>query len=171
MVRMLKQLYPVDKWNPDLQSFMRDSDSVSAGQISGTNPYDQLALETINDTVLDLIFQESQSATSAEWRYTSAQFERDIVEFAPFFLGCVPPGEFGPYTTASPVALASIINAGWYVYLCNFEAFSQKLTPNDARTRYTTAAKLHELVLKALEISGIRTAWEEAKRDSKRGKN
>ena len=77
----------------------------------------------------------------------------------------------GPYTRGTPVELASIINAGWHVYLCDFEAFRQSLHPNDGSTHFSAATKLHELVLKALEISGIRTAWEEASRDSKRRKN
>jgi hypothetical protein len=67
--------------------------------------------------------------------------------------------------------MASIINAGWHVYLCDFEAFRKNLHSNDSDTRFSAAAKLHELVLKALEISEIRTMWEEAKRDSKRGKS
>jgi hypothetical protein len=171
MIRMLKQLYTVEKWRPELQSYLADWDSVSAGPVKGTNPYDQLALETINDAALDLISQESENATSAEWRYSTDRFVRDVDEFARLLLSHIPPGESGPYTKATSVGLASIINAGWHVYLCDFEAFRKTLHSNDAKTRYTTASKLHELVLKALEISGIRTAWEEAKIDSKRGKN
>lgn len=171
MIRMLKQLYPVDKWRAELQLFLADWDSVSAGNISGANPYDQLALETINDAALDLISQASESATAGIQCYSADRFENDIAEFAPLLLGHIPPGESGTYVSATSVELASIINAGWHVFICDFEAFRKDLHPNDAKTRYSTASKLHELVLKALEISGIRTAWEEARRDSKRGKN
>ncbi|HXX63929.1 MAG TPA: hypothetical protein VEO56_09040 [Bacteroidota bacterium] len=171
MIRMLKQLYTVEQWRPELQSYLADWDSVSAAPVKGTNPYDQLALETINDAALDLISQESQSATATTDRYSTERFVRDTNEFSRLLLSHIPPGEAGPYSNATSVGLASIINAGWHVYLCDFEAFRKTLHPNDARTRYTTAAKLHELVLKALEISGIRMAWEEAKVDSKLGKN
>ncbi len=171
MIRMLKQLYPVDKWRGELQSFTRDWDEVSAGQISGGSRYDQVAQETINEAALDLIADASAVATSTAKCYTPQKFDHDMAKLAPFFLNHIPPGEMGPYGRGTPVELASIINAGWHVYLCDFEKFRRSLHPQDSGTRFTAATKLHELVLKALEISEMKTAWEEARRDPKRGKN
>jgi len=171
MIRMLKQLYSVEKWRAELQSFSRDWDEVSGGQISGGNAYDQVALETINDAALDLIAEAGSLATPAAKRYTTEKFDNDVGKLAPFFLNHIPPGEIGPYGRGVAVELASIINAGWHVYLCDFETFRKSLHPKDGDTRFTAATKLHELVLKALEISEMKTAWEEARRDSKRGKN
>jgi len=171
MIRMLKKLYSVHEWREELQSFSKDWDEVSAGQIPGVNPYDQLALETINDAVLDLISEASDLATSAAQCYTTKQFDHDVAKLAPLFLNHIPPGETGPYSRGTSVELASVINAGWHVYLCDFETFRKSLHPKDGATRFTAATKLHELVLKALEISGTRTSWEEARRDSKRREN
>ena len=171
MLRMLKQLYTVNEWHAELQSFSGDWDQVAAGQMSGANAYDQLALDTINDPALDLISEASATATSAARCYTSERFVRDITDLVPLFLNHVPPGEIGPYTRSTPVELASIINAGWHVYLCDFDAFRKTLHPSDGGSRPAATTKLHELVLKAIEISGIRTSWEEARSDSKRGKN
>ncbi|MFI5117559.1 MAG: hypothetical protein ACHP8B_12770 [Terriglobales bacterium] len=171
MIRMLKQLYSVDKWRPDLQSFLRDWDEVSANHIPGSNYYDQVALETTTDTVLDLIAEASGLAASAAKCYTTERFDHDVAELAPLFLNHIPPGETGPYGRGTPVELASVINAGWHVYLCDFETFRKSLNPKDGDTRFTAATKLHELVLKALEISEMKTAWEGARCDSKRGKN
>ncbi|MGA9389354.1 MAG: hypothetical protein WBV69_02810 [Candidatus Sulfotelmatobacter sp.] len=168
MMRMLRQQYGVDKWSEPLQSFSKNWDEVSAGAIPVTNFYDQVALETINEAVLDIISIASDSATSAFRCYTSEQFENDAAKLAPMFLNHIPPGEMPPYGRGTSVELASIINAGWHVYLCDFETFRQSLNPKDGDTRFAAATKLHELVLKAIEISGIRISWEEARRDSKR---
>ncbi|HYM74788.1 MAG TPA: hypothetical protein VE377_02325 [Candidatus Dormibacteraeota bacterium] len=171
MIRMLKELYTVERWHDELQAFVRLWDEVSGEPIFSTNPYDQIALETVNDAALDLISAASDTATASLSCYTSSQFTRDIKVLAPLLLSYIPPGEVGPYGQCGTAEkLASIINSGWHVYLCDFETFKQNLHPNDARTRFSAATKLHELVLKALEISGIQVAWEEASRDSKRRK-
>ena len=168
MLRMLKQRYPVNEWSEGLQSLCRNWDEVSSGPVSGTNHYDQIALETINDAVLDFVTLASESATSACARYDGERFRNDIAQLAPMFLNHIPPGEMPPYIGGVPVGLASIINAGWHVYLCDFDKFRKSLHPKDGDTRFAAATKLHELVLKAIEISGIRISWEEARRDSKR---
>jgi hypothetical protein len=171
MMRMLKQLYEVDKWHGELQGFSKAWDEVSAEHIPWANSYDQVALEAINDTALDLISEASAIATSSVQCYSSARFVQDVSDMGPLFLSCIPPGDAGADGPGARTAMASIINAGWHVYLCDFEAFRKGLHSNDSDTRFAVAAKLHELVLKALEISEIRTMWEEARRDSKRGKS
>jgi len=171
MIRMLKQFYSLDEWHSELQAFSNDWDSVSAVPIHGRTAFDQLAIETINDGVLDLISDASGTAVSPAQSYTSDRFNSDAADLAPLFLSQIPPGEIGPYGRSTPVELASIINAGWHVYLCDFEAFRKSLHPNVGSTRFSAAAKLHELVLKALEISEIKTSWEEARSVSKRGKD
>ena len=167
MIRMLKQLYRLEEWRPELQEFSRAWDEVSAGQVVWTNAYDQVALDAIDDAALDVISEASLTATSSLECYSCERFTADVAGLAPLFLNLIPPGEIGD----KPAPIAAIINAGWHVYLCDFEVFREKLHAGDSDTRFAAAAKLHELVLKALEISEIRTTWEEAKRDSKRGKS
>lgn len=167
MVRMLKQLYRLEEWRLELQEFTRAWDEVSAGQVAWTNSYDQVALEAVDDEALDLISNASVTATSSLQCYSCERFIADVAELAPLFLNLIPPGEI----RGKPAMIEAIINAGWHVYLCDFETFRASLHAGDSDTRFAAAAKLHELVLKALEISEIRTTWEEAKRDSKRIKN
>jgi hypothetical protein len=171
MIRMLKQLYVVDRWRSELQAFARDWDTLSAGSPVGRTAFDQLAVETVNESVLDLISAASASATSGVGCYSSDKFDRDVGGLCPLFLNHIPPGEIGPYDRSTPVELASIINAGWFVYLCDFDLFRKTLHPSDDETRFSAAAKLYELVLKAVEISGVRTDWEEAQHDSRRREN
>jgi len=167
MIRLLKQLYRLEKWRSQLQEFSQAWDEVSAGTVVWTNSYDQIALDAIDDVALDLISDASSTATSSLQRYSCERFTADVAALAPLFLNLIPPGEIG----GKPVSIAAIINSGWHVYLCDFEVFRASLHSGDRDTRFAAAAKLHELVLKALEISEIRTAWEEAKNDFKRGKS
>jgi hypothetical protein len=171
MIRMLKQLYSVDKWHDELQAFMRDWDEISADPIAARSMFDQLAIESIDDKTLDLIAETSSLAVSGPRAYTATQFEEDCSELTRLLINYIPPGERGPYGRAVPVALASIINAGWHVFLCDFETFRERLPAGDSGARSAAKTKLHELILKALEISEMKTAWDEASLDSQRGKN
>jgi hypothetical protein len=171
MIRMLKQLYSVDKWHDKLQAFMRDWDAISADAIAPRSMFDQLAIESIDDKVLDLIAETSSMAVPDTQSYTTKQFEEDSAELTRLLINYIPPGERGSYGRAVPVALASIINAGWHVFLCDFETFREGLHSGDSGARSAAKTKLHELILKALEISEMKTAWDEASLDSQRGKN
>jgi len=95
----------------------------------------------------------------------------DIGKLAPFLVNVIPPGETGNLDTSLSTDLVSIINAGWYVYICEFEQFRSKLHDSERSKRLASALKLHQLVLKALEISEIKTAWEEARNAVKLGQN
>jgi len=171
MMRMLKQLYELGKLHENLQTFLRDWDEVSAIPIAARTKFDELAIDSINQSALDLIIDASATAVPLPQSYASSQFDKDTRELSPLFINFVPPGETGIYGRALPVKLASIINAGWHVYLCDFDIFRQRLHAGDSETRFAAATKLHELVLKALEISEMKTAWEEAKSDPKRGES
>jgi hypothetical protein len=59
MMRMLKQHYPVDKFDENLQAFLRDWDETSAVPIVPRTMFDQLAIESINEKAIDLIIQAS----------------------------------------------------------------------------------------------------------------
>jgi hypothetical protein len=171
MMHMLKQLYRVDKLHKDLQAFLGAWDEASDAPIVARSTFDKLAIESINEKAIDLIIQASATAFPDSQSYTGAQFDKDVAELSPLFMNYIPPGETGPCGRGAPVRLPSIINAGWHVYLCDFEAFRKKLHAGDSATRFAAATKLHELVLKALEISEMKTAWEEARSDSKRRKS
>src|SRR6266849_10079540 len=171
MTRMLKQLYSVDKWHDKLQAFMRDCDEISADAVAPRSMFDHVAIESIDDRALDLIAETSSMAVPDTQSYTTKQFKEDSAELTRLLTNYIPPGERGPYGRAVPVALASIINAGWHVFLCDFETFREGLPTGDSGARSSAKTKLHELILKALEISEMKTAWDEASLDSQRRKN
>ena len=171
MIRMLKQLYSVDKWHDQLQAFMRDLDEISADAIAARNMFDQLAIESIDDRALDLIADTSSLAVLETQSYGAKQYADDSTDLTRLLINYIPPGERGSYGYAASVELASIINAGWHVFLCDFETFRKGLHVGDREARLAAKTKLHELILKALEISEMKTAWEEARLDSQRRKN
>lgn len=172
MLMMLKQLYKVDQWNDNLREYIKPWEEVAAGAIQVKVKFDQIAIESINtDKVLQLVIDASSLAVPEKSCYTSERFMDDTANLTPFLMKLIPPGELGPLGKEMPVDLVSIINAGWYVHLCRFDDFRKNLHAKAASTRFGTATKLRELVLKALEISETRTAWEEARRDSQLREN
>jgi hypothetical protein len=171
MTRMIMQLYDVQGWNSKLQEFVRDWQEVSAIPILVTLPFDQIAVESLNtDAVLQLISDES-AAAAGQSQYNSARLLTDIAELAPLFINGIPAGEIGPFGQSKSSDIVSIVNAGWHVYLCEFDAFRKRLHTRDAESRVNSAAKLSQLILKSLEIAETKVAWQEAKGDSKRGQN
>lgn len=164
MIRMLKALYHVEQWAPQLRSFLHAWDEVSAAPIMASAKFDQIAVESINtDAALTLISDATADILPEKQCYNFQRFITDINGLAPFLIKLIPPGETGPLGREAPVDLVSIINAGWYVYLCEFDAFRQSLHESHRQTRFATTRMLHELILKALEISETRTSWEEAR--------
>ena len=166
MIRMLKQLYRLENGAQSCRSSVEPGTTFPQDRSPGPTPMTNLT-DAIDDVALDLISDASTVATSSLNCYSRERFSADVEELGLLFLNLIPPGE----VRDKPVTIAAILNAGWHVYLCDFEAFRESLHAGDRDTRFAAAAKLHELVLKALEISEIRTTWEEAKRDSQRGKN
>ena len=171
MERLLKGLYEVEKWDSTLQQFLKDWDEIAVSPINARSSVDRIALESINaDVVIDLLLAKSDALGPIP-PYSKEQWAKDISELTPHFLALIPPGEDGSSDKPTPVMLTSIINAGWHVYLCHFDKFRAQLPASDAVDRLKSEKKLHELVLKALEISDTIIAWEEATLAVERGKN
>ncbi|HLJ25967.1 MAG TPA: hypothetical protein VKY85_04600 [Candidatus Angelobacter sp.] len=172
MTRMLKKAYTTDKWHSNLTELIKAWADISGETIATRQPMDQIAIESLDrDDVLDLIETSVSDAIPEELRYNSTKLDADVRDLVPLILNSVPPGELGPMGREKPIELVSIINAGWYVYLCQLAEFGARLHESAANSRLAAATGLHRLILKALEISDIRISWEEAKRDSERGKD
>ncbi len=169
MTRMLKEIYAVDRWHKELQEFVASWDEVSGSPAAIRLPYDQIALETVDqDDVLQKISDASTAAIPREKQYSAERFAKDVESLPPLVVNLIPPGELGGLGSEVPVDFVSIINAGWYVYMCEFDDFRKRLNPAESADRLASSAKLQHIVLKALEISETRIAWEEARRDSQR---
>ena len=182
MTRMLKKIfasageddtgedntgYSIDKWHHKLQELLTAWESISSETVVLRAPLDQIAVESLDKPeIFDLIEKLTFSAVPEEQRYDSTKLRFAVDNLVPLVLNGVPPGELGPLGREIPAELASIINAGWHVYLCQLDQFGTRLHRSVTSSRLATAGALRRLVLKALEISDMRISWEEAKRDS-----
>jgi hypothetical protein len=182
MTRMLKGIfasrgerdegYPVHKWHPTLQKLITAWENISSEPVAIRAPLDRIAIESLDrQKILDLIETTTFEVVPVERRYDSAKLRVAVENLVPLVVSGIPPGELGPLGKERPVELASIINAGWHVYLCRLDEFGERLHKSVARSRLGMATELHRMILKALEISDSRVSWEEAKRDSERGEN
>lgn len=166
MGRALKQLYDVQKWHPKLQEFVAAWDEAGGVPLRARDRVSQIALQCINtDRVLQTIIDLSEEAVPVSERYTPERYLSDIDKLAPLFIHLIPPGELHRGGAWRPVELPAIINAGWFVYLCEFDRFKSNLHSSDSKTRLTSIRKLQDLLFKALEIAELRSAWDEVKRD------
>ncbi len=166
MAKLLKQLYDVRQWDTSLQQFVTAWDEVAAVPLSARDGVNQIALESINtDTVLQTIIDLTETTVPASVRYSPETFLSDVKKLTPLFIHLIPPGELLSGEGWQPVALPAIINAGWFVYLCKMQEFTEQLHTSDRVSRLASVRKLQALLFKALEIAEIRTAWSEIKRD------
>lgn len=172
MTRIVKMNYPLDTWQGGAKSFFQDWDEISSNPLDLRTPVDQIAAECLNnDATLDLIREEVARIIPTDLKYTSRQFQEDIANLAPLLLELIPAGEVGPLGKSVAVKLPSIINTGWHIYLSQFDEFKAKLHVSEGKDPRLAAKKLHELVLKSLEISETKIAWKEAVDASQRGKD
>jgi hypothetical protein len=172
MSRILKKDYPLDLWDGGAKSFFQDWDDISGTPLILRTPVDHIAAECLNsDATLDLIAKAVAAVIPQELKYTHMQLRQDVSELVPLLLELIPAGELGPLDKSVAVKLPSIINAGWHIYLSRFDTFKSKLHSSEQRDSRLSAKKLHELILKSLEISETKSSWKEAVDASQRRKN
>ncbi len=172
MGRLLRELYPdIGAMDPKLAEFFRSWEEAAAGEILFRSMADEVAVALINtDNILDAINGATDLGGSVG-TYSMQKFESDVKEMGPLFTNLVPAGEIGVLGSEMPASIASIINVGWYVYICRLDEFRSKLPSASRESRLRTSARLQELVLKALEISETRVRWKEALDDIERRQN
>ena len=98
----------------------------------------------------------------SELVYSPRQLETDLGDPLDMLCALVPPIEFRPNAAAEPQAmgLASILNIGWAALLTKLDRIPDKGGPpdlSDARR----SDQLHQLLLKAVELSEARRLWGE----------
>ncbi|MCM0021339.1 MAG: hypothetical protein NBV67_15215 [Tagaea sp.] len=90
--------------------------------------------------------------------YTPAAFDADLREHLQPLLEAIPPIESGDVDSAKPASLVSILNVGWAALLTKIEHLKVKVDDNDP-FHAERLEKLHDLLLKAIELSEARSSW------------
>jgi len=118
------------------------------------------AISSIADDVFHAA-RETLHALSPSLIYTPQQFASDLERHLEPLCHLIPPIEFNDGTSAKACTLTTILNVGWGALLARIDRFppSRAMTGQD-----DTAARmetLHDLLLKAVELSEARQLWEE----------
>jgi hypothetical protein len=94
--------------------------------------------------------------------YTAANYESDLANHLPALLAAIPPIENGlEIGQRAPCDFATIINVGWVALLTKLDQLKVRTTPDDLLGA-EKVERLHDLLLKAVELSETRREWENA---------
>jgi hypothetical protein len=94
--------------------------------------------------------------------YTAARYENDLKNHLPALLAAIPPIENGlDIGQRTPCDFATIINVGWVVLLTKMDQLKVRTSSNGALGA-EKVERLHDLLLKAVELSEARREWESA---------
>jgi hypothetical protein len=94
--------------------------------------------------------------------YTASTYDADLTNHLPALLAAIPPIENGlEITQRTPCDFASIINVGWVVLLTKLDELRVRTKTVDMLGP-EKVERLHDLLLKAVELSEARREWESA---------
>lgn len=93
--------------------------------------------------------------------YTPSAFATDINRHLELLLTLVPPIEYRDGDVVRATELASILNIGWVVLLKDLGRMPKMRTSAGRNETAVKMERLHELLLKAVELSEARRLWEE----------
>jgi hypothetical protein len=94
--------------------------------------------------------------------YTASNYDNDLMNHLPALLAAIPPIENGlDIVQRTPCDFASIINVGWVVLLTKMDQLRVRISSKDALGA-EKVERLHDLLLKAVELSEARREWESA---------
>jgi hypothetical protein len=94
--------------------------------------------------------------------YTASNYENDLMNHLPALLAAIPPIENGlEIGQRTPCDFATIINVGWVALLTKLDQLKVRTTPDDL-LGVEKVERLHDLLLKAVELSEARREWENA---------
>jgi hypothetical protein len=92
--------------------------------------------------------------------YTASNYDADLTNHLAALLAAIPPIENGlDITQRRPCDFASIINVGWVLLLTKLDQLRVRTKPGDALGS-EKVERLHDLLLKAVELSEARREWE-----------
>lgn len=99
------------------------------------------------------------SAIDASVIYNASDFDKDLDTHLDLLVGMVPPIEYHDGTNWKAAGLASILNVGWAALLARLDKMPE-VSPG-APDLTLKMERLHELLLKGVELSEARRQWQE----------
>ncbi len=113
------------------------------------------AVSIVYDHVFEYLRTHARDAI-----YSPDQYDQDLTEHLNPMLAAVPPIEVGRDLAAkAPAEFASILNVGWAVLLTKLPELRVKTSGPD-QFRSERLERLHDLLLKAVELSEARRTWQ-----------
>jgi len=159
----------IDTNSPNMAVFKRTDDEPFQGLVQpGPNqllPLDAaicMELPALMEAMAPAIFRETHKflrARCPELIYTTGDLELDFKEHLEALSTMVPPIEQQRGGVAQPCRLATILNVGWAAMLGHLPSFGS--AQSSAQEPADQLAKLHELLLKAAELSEAKQRWGE----------
>jgi hypothetical protein len=101
------------------------------------------------------------AATAPNHRYTVSQFEKDLKNHLEAITFTIPPIETGDILgQRTPCSLTSILNIGWAAVLTKVDKIMVR--PDHEHPHTGNLITVHNLLLKAVELSEAKRRWEAA---------
>lgn len=104
---------------------------------------------------------EHLKVASSSLIYTPEQLSLDLDRHLELLCNLVPPMEYRDGEQLRPATLSTIINVGWTALLTRVERFPPIRGFGQSQPVAARMESLHELLLKAVELSEARQLWEE----------
>ncbi len=117
-------------------------------------------IEVIAGSFYDEAKQVLQSSFP-DMLYTPSRLEADLRNHLRPLCHLIPPIEHREADIPKAATLAGILNVGWAVLLAKLDALPAESVPPGVDPTAHKMEKLHELLLKAVELSDARLTWEE----------
>jgi hypothetical protein len=125
-------------------------------------------ISELNESAPDLAHEiyrqvhDHLATTAPTHQYTIAQFDNDLKNHLEAITFTIPPIETGDVLGQhSPCGLASILNIGWAAVLTKVDKIIVRSDPEHPHTG--NLITIHNLLLKAVELSEAKRRWEAAK--------
>lgn len=139
---------------------------VATNSTDGELPKICAGLHAIFPGILPQIYQATEThlrRMSPTAIYTPRQFDADLQEHLGPLLAAIPAIETGSdIVNTKPTSLVSILNVGWTVLLTKIESLQVRVGSDDLNAE--RLEKLHDLLLKAIELSEAKRRWQEIDR-------
>lgn len=162
MTEMLCKRYPLETLRPKISTMVSEWKDICSVPISHRTSYDEVAVKTLGDTDLSIIFfEQTESSLEGIGLYTKEKLKADLDILEPAFLTLIPIGESNVFPSNIATDIPSILNVAWMVYLSRIEDFRKKLPQGNGMSEMELIGRLQQLVLKSLEIAEIRSTHSE----------
>jgi len=123
-----------------------------------------VALMPYAETVAPLVFAEAEKvvrAANPDMVYDAVRLQEDLAEHLEPLRHLVPPIEIRRAGVVQATSLAGILNVGWAGLLTQLDRIPTPTGVPIGSELPVKMEKLHELLLKAVELSEARMVWEE----------